>query len=236
MKLKALILLLLLTIGPASFAQMGKYRNDLAIGITAGARISTVSFKPHVEHDFLPGVEIGFSARYTCEKLFNMLCALQTELTYAQMGWKEPVYPDGYSYKRTISYIRLPIMANLAFGKEQKGFKGFLLVGPELGFAVGESSRLSGPYPTEGISMTTQTEQRELPLQSKFDYGITAGAGFEYSHPKVGHFTLDARYYFALSSVLGDSRKDTFQRSANQSISVKVTWFYDVIKTKNPQK
>ena len=231
-----IILILLVLSATATFAQMGKYRSDLAVGFVGGVRMNTISFKPHVEHTWHVGPEVGVSVRYTCEKLINMICALQTEVTFAQLGWKEPTYEDGYAYTRTMNYMRIPFLAHLGFGREEKGFKGFLLAGPELGFALGESSKLSGPNPTEGIAFTTETAQRTLPYDNSFDYGITAGGGLEYSHPKIGHFTLDARYYFALSSVFDDSKKGTFTRSANQSIVVKLTYFYDVIKTRNRAK
>ena len=55
------------------------------------------------------------------------------------------------------------------------------------------------------------------------------------SNHKVGHFQIEGRYYYGLSSIFDDSKADRFSRSANGAIIAKVTWLYDVIKTKNPK-
>ena len=72
-----------------------------------------------------------------------------------------------------------------------------------------------------------------LAIQRKFYYGITAGLGLEYSHPKVGHFLVEARYYYGLGDIYKNSKSDYFGRSNNSGIYVKLTYLWDVIKSKN---
>ena len=72
-----------------------------------------------------------------------------------------------------------------------------------------------------------------LGVEKKFEYGIVGGAGIEFSHPKIGHFALDGRYHFGLSDIFNNGKKDYFGRSANSSIVVKLTYLWDVKKTKD---
>jgi hypothetical protein len=70
-------------------------------------------------------------------------------------------------------------------------------------------------------------------VEKKFDYGIMAGAGIEYSHPKVGHFILEGRYYYGLGDIYGNSKSDYFGRSNFGQIVIKMTYLFDLIRTKN---
>lgn len=72
-----------------------------------------------------------------------------------------------------------------------------------------------------------------LAIDRKFDYGIAVGAGIEFSHPKVGHFMLEGRYYYGLGNIFNSTKRDYFGRSNNNSIMIKLTYLFDVIRTKN---
>ena len=47
---------------------------------------------------------------------------------------------------------------------------------------------------------------------------------------KAGHFLLEGRYYYGLSDIYKNSKKDTFSRSNNGTIIVKVTYLIDIKK------
>ena len=66
-----IIILSILTFSP-SFAQVGEYRNDFAIGGSAGYTMSNIAFVPTVPQGELGGLTFGFTARYTCEKYFSI--------------------------------------------------------------------------------------------------------------------------------------------------------------------
>ena len=70
------------------------------------------------------------------------------------------------------------------------------------------------------------------PLDHKIDYGITAGLGIELT-TGIGHFIVDARYYYGLSDLFGNAKKDPFSRSANGAIMAKVTYLINIPKSKN---
>ena len=72
-----------------------------------------------------------------------------------------------------------------------------------------------------------------MAVEHKFDYGIAVGAGMEYSIPRMGHFQLEGRYYYGLGNIYGDTKRDFFSRSNMNSIVVKLSWLFDITKTKD---
>ena len=70
-----------------------------------------------------------------------------------------------------------------------------------------------------------------MSVENNFDYGITAGLGIEYSHPKVGHFLLEGRYYYGLGNIYGDSKRDYFGRSNFGGIYIKLTYLFDIARS-----
>jgi hypothetical protein len=74
--------------------------------------------------------------------------------------------------------------------------------------------------------------QDTMAVENKFDYGITAGVGLEYSNPHIGHILLEGRYYYGLGDMYGNSKRDYFGRSNFSNIIIKVTYLFDIMKTK----
>ena len=74
-------------------------------------------------------------------------------------------------------------------------------------------------------------EQYGKDTENSFDYGICGGGGIDWS-TKVGHFVLEGRYYYGLGDIFKNTKKDYFGRSGNSSITVKLSYLFDIIKTK----
>ena len=229
-------------------AQVGDYRTDLAIGVNGGYVMSNVSFTPDVPQDLLGGMTGGLTIRYTCEKYFSSICAITAEVNYTQAGWKErildvndqPVYyvgddSDPLRYQRRITYVQVPLLARLGWGRERKGLQAFIQLGPQVGFYLDESTdtNVEPGRGTRNVRVSTVVAQETMPVENKLDYGIVGGAGIEFSHPKVGHFLLEGRYYFGLGNIYGNSKSDYFAKSNQSNIVVKLSYLFDVIKTKN---
>ena len=134
-----------------SFAQVGEYRTDFALGFNGGVAMSNVSFMPIVPQSMLNGPTFGLTARYTCEKYFKSICAVVAEVNYTQMGWKEdildmndqpvPLHTDEsqtLSYARKINYLQVPLLARLGWGRERNGFQFFIQLGPQVGFYLND--------------------------------------------------------------------------------------------------
>lgn len=218
-------------------AQLGEPRNNIAIGVTGGLAMNSIGFDPTIKQNQHMGPTVGFVARFTSEKLFKTYCALQLELNYSVLGWKENILdsnseplPD--TYKRNHHYIQLPMLARLGWGKETQGLMGYFLAGPQIGYCFKETTSQSDfTLNSAGVPdrPNDMYAQYSMPIEKKFDYGITAGLGMELS-TKAGHFLLEGRYYYGLSDIYGNSKKDTFARSNNGTITVKLTYLIDVHK------
>lgn len=214
-------------------AQVGEFRRDLAIGINGGYALNQVSFSPHVNQKMHGGMTIGITTRYTCEKYFSMICAIQGELNYAQLGWTEDITTSTDTYKRDVNYLQIPIMVNLGFGKEKGGVKGYIIAGPHIGFCIGDKEERGGEWSDYTLSLRNRTEQYDKEIEQKFDYGITLGLGMDVSTKSGHHFTLEGRYGLSLSNIFNSTKQDTFSRSANNVITVKVAYLFDILKTRN---
>lgn len=227
-------------------AQVGEYRNNLSVGVNGGYVLSNVGFTPTVSQGLHGGITGGFSARYVCEKYFSTICSVYGEVNYAQVGWKEkildindqhvinPITGLPEEYSRTANYIQIPLFAHLAWGKEHKGFQFFVQAGPQFGFLLGESTKMNFNFNERNMEqrMNKTCAQDTMAIEKSFDFGIAAGAGMECSIPKVGHFLLEGRYYFGLGNIYGDSKRDYFSKSNYGNIVIKLTYLFDIIKTK----
>ena len=243
---RILFFVVLLSCFTASKAQIGKHRNDLSVGVNGGFVMSRVNFMPAVTQSQYPGFTGGLSVKYVSEKYFNTICSIYGEINYSVIGWKEnirdvnrqPVINSVTSvaeeYQRNLGYIQVPIFAHLAWGREYKGAQFFLNLGPQFGFLISESTTTNFDFSqrntTDRVNQTAA--QDTLSVEHKFDYGIAAGLGVEYVVPKVGHFLLEGRYYYGLGNIFGDRKKDYFSRSNIGNIVIKLTYLFDITKTK----
>lgn len=247
-----LIIYIALLLCPLSAqAQIGEYRSDLSVGVNAGYVMSTVGFNPDIPQKQHGGLTGGLTVRYNSEKYFKSICALVGEVNIAQVGWKENILTDQdqpvmnsvtglpEEYKRTLTYVQVPLFARMGWGRERKGFQFFFQAGPQVGFFLGDKVKSNFNYDernqSDRIGAQKEAVQDSLPIQRKFDYGIAAGIGLEYSHPKLGHLLVEGRYYYGLGDIYNNSKRDYFGRSNIGSIVVKVSYLFDVFKTNNPK-
>lgn len=237
----AITALLLVGLSLPAAAQIGEPRNNLSVGFNGGVNLNSVSFTPTIKQNSLMGITGGLTARYISEKYFAMICGAQVELNFSQRGWDqlfEIVSTDanGYEvtskdptklYTRKMTYIDIPFLAHLAFGRE-RGLQFFIHAGPQIGFLISESETI------DGIDMNSLNDTQKaiygVKIQNKFDYGITGGGGIELRTKRAGSFILEGRYYFALSDFYSTTKKDYFARAAHGTISVKFTYLFDLKK------
>ena len=238
-------LFLTLIVGLPVHAQIGQYRSELALGGSAGLVMSQVGFMPEVPQLWHQGFTGGLTLRYTSEKYFSSICAIVAEVNYAEIGWREdiltptdkpvinPVTGTPETYERHQSYIQVPFFARLGWGRERKGFQFFFQAGPQVGFFLKEKTDMS--FDINGINLAQRTSkivaQDTKSVEHRIDYGISAGLGLEYSHPKAGHFMLEGRYYYGLGDIYANSKRDFFGRSNFANIVVKLTYLFDVHKS-----
>ncbi len=231
-------------------AQVGDYRNELAIGVNGGYMLSNVSFTPNVPQGMLGGMTGGLTVRYTCEKYFKSICAIVAEFNLAQTGWKEditdaknqPVYyvsdterTNPLQYERQMTYLQIPLMARMGWGRERKGFQAFFQIGPQIGCFISEKTKTNivKGQALQSARSSSVVAQDTMAVENKFDYGIVGGAGLEFSHRRLGHFIIEGRYYYGLGNIFGNTKSDYFGKSNFGQIVIKATWLFDIIRTKN---
>ena len=212
-------------------AQLGEERSNLAVGVNLGMNMTKVDFSPRIKQKSHNGMALGVTARYMCEKYFNMMCGIQAEINYTQRGWKEDI-DDGSdnTYSRTMNYIEVPLLAHLAFGKDalDKGTKFFINMGPQVAFFLNEKEKMSDNWDPSNRPNGVNQQYGKL-VENKFDYGLLGGLGVELS-TKAGHFLLEGRYYYGLADFWGSSKKDEFGRSGHSYLGVRLTYLFDITK------
>lgn len=236
------LLLLLLPLGVV--AQIGEHRNTLSVGVSGGYNLTTVRFTPKVVQSMKGGLTGGLAMRYTVEKYFSTIASIAAEVNYGQMGWKEDIRDlndqpvinaatgVAEQYERTINYIQVPIMAHLAWGRENRGVNFFVNAGPQFGVYLSESAKSNFDWDKRNMADRANSicAQDTMAVENKFDYGIAAGAGIEVAHPKVGRFLLEGRYYYGLGNIYGDSKRDYFGSSNFGTITIKLTYLFDITR------
>lgn len=214
-----------------AMAQLGEERHNLAVGVNLGMNMNKVEFSPQIKQNSHNGMSFGVTARYMCEKYFKMMCGIQAEINYSQRGWNEKI-EDGSdnTYKRTMNYLEIPLLAHLAFGKDalDKGMKFFVNMGPQISFFLNEKENMSDNWDTSSRPNGVIQQYGKL-VENKFDYGILGGVGLELS-TKAGHFILEGRYYYGLADFWKSTKKEDFERSGHSYMGVKLTYLFDVIK------
>lgn len=244
MRLSYQLLLLAVCFPLFAHAQIGEHRNTLSVGGNAGYNLTSIRFTPKVVQNLKGGASFGFTARYTVEKYFSTIASVQAEVNFSQLGWKEnildtqdqPVINTGTGkaekYERTINYIQIPFLAHLAWGREDKGVNFFVNAGPQFGAYINEHTKSNFDWNQRNMTdrANTVVAQDTMKVENKFDYGIAAGLGMELATKDLGRFTLEARYYYGLGNIYGDSKRDYFGSSNFGTIMIKLGWLWDVMK------
>ena len=222
-RLLTLALATLMCIGTS--AQVGSLRNMWSAGGSAGIGTSSVSFIPTIKQQLSLGPTAGIAVRHTSEKYFFLICATQLELNYARRGWTELIEDGtGNEYTRVADYIEIPFFAHLGFGREIRGFQGYLNAGPQISFLTSEREIYGGQQPWNISNRPNNvTEQYGKSIENKLDYGIAAGLGVE-MRTGLGAFGIEGRYYFGLGNIYGITKSDYFARCANSTISLRATY------------
>ena len=190
-----------------SFPLFSQYINS-EIGIEVGPSITKLDSKPYDKHYHL--VRIGYYIGLSYQYNFSKNISLRTGLAFEQKGFSSNnfrSFPDTngilinewYRIKETFSYMTLPVLFRYNFGKK----KYFINAGPYVGFL------LSHKYEREkGIKFPAQTEQGTNGF-NKIDFGISAGAGFNFPIRSNLKGSLEIRHNAGLYSVL-DSTKAAY--------------------------
>ena len=145
--------------------------------------------------------------------------SLQPEVLFHQKGYTS-TYEDSElsdSYKTTLNYLEVPVMARVNFGKF------YAAAGTYVGFGIGGKYAGSSSY----LGYTTQHEGKvkfgkepdnyagsDVYVKTP-DFGIQIGAGV-----KVSVFTIDLRYGLGLTDI--NEKRDLNTQTCNRSLQLTV--------------
>lgn len=221
---RILTLTVLAIISATAINAQRHYVPHVHVGVHAGAALSQQSFYPSVKESMLPGMLFGLSFRYAEERHVGLLAELNIE----QRGWKENFEEAPFNFQRRLTYIELPIMTHIFFGN--RTVKGFFNLGPEVGYMIGDKTTADFPYMelpnVSDFPGNRRYEQMQMEISSRFDYGITAGAGVEFIIRRRHSIILEGRYYYGLGNIFPSSKKDTFSASRGSSIQISLGYLF----------
>ncbi|MCP9611854.1 porin family protein [Coprobacter tertius] len=218
---KNLLACLLLVMGSVLSPLSAQYQKEISVGAKFGTNLSRATFRPSVKQNLLLGYMGGISFRYSEEKYFGFII----EANFSQQGWDENFEDPSLKYNRRMNYLEVPFMTHIFFGN--KVIRGFVNLGPQVGFLISDkkNTNLDLNNLPKLPSDSHPTEQLNMPIAKKFDYGICGGAGIEL-RAKKHSFMLEGRYCFGLGDFFNNRKKDYFATSSNQNITIALTYMF----------
>lgn len=228
-----LLLCLVLTVTGLSATAETHYKPRISVGARGGVSLSRITLSPAVRQGWLVGSAGSVTFRYTEEKLFGLIA----ELGWNQRGWSEN-FTDPNSneknplmYRRTLTYINLPVMTHIYFGTRRMKF--FFNAGPEISYMIasGISSNFDYRNPTSSPywpSRARQTDQLTMEISNRFDYGIAAGLGGEFYVNPRNSLSLEARFYYGLGNIFPAKVSDRFSASRCMSLEVSLGYWFRI--------
>lgn len=202
------------------------YSANICIGAKGGIDVSQVFFSPSVRQLWPVNPVLGVTFRYIEENHFGLI----GEVNYVRRGWKENFEDLPFQYTRNLDFIEIPVLAHIYFGRRARFFVN---AGPQLGFRIGESvSSNFDPYDTSSIpdfpNTNRRNDQMTEKVTQKFDYGVAAGLGAEFSINRKNIVSLEGRFYYGLGNIFPSKRQDTFRASNAMYISVTAGYWFRI--------
>lgn len=223
MRLLKVLLVAVASVVAFAAAAETHYKPHVFIGAKGGLSMAQMSFSPSTKQLWNMGSTGAVTFRYSEEKIFGLIA----ELGWVQRGWKENFELAPLSYRRTLTYINLPLLTHIYFGSRR--FKGFVNLGPQVSYMTGDKIDSDFDYEHPGtvkdFPRNRRYEQLAMEVKNKFDYGICAGVGIEFYVQPRHSLTLEGRFYYGLGNIFPAAKADVF--GASRPMSIEVTLGYN---------
>jgi outer membrane protein W len=168
---------------------------QISYGAKVGIIMSNLSNTPESWEDDT-SYKTGFTGGVFMNYAFNENFSLQPELLYTMKGVEGTLYEyeDLLSVDVTASfdYLEIPLLAVYAFPLES-GFRPRVYAGPSFAYNLSSELEISALIFSASADISSLTQVT--------DFGIVAGAGFDYPAGK-GMITFDARFQMGFTNVL----------------------------------
>lgn len=202
------------------------YVPHVHVGGHAGAVLSQLTFNPTVKETMHQGLTMGASFMWAEERHVG----LRAEVNLTQRGWTEDFEEmTQFNYSHTLTYVEMPMMTHIFFGGRH--VKCVFNLGPQLCYMIADNIKsnfdFSHPGSVEGFNTDNRTtEQMGMEIKNRFDYGICAGVGVEFTVARKHSFTLEGRYYYGLGNIFPASKKDYFSASRGNAIMATLSYAF----------
>jgi len=172
-----------------------------SIGIRGGTAIFTVKNYPFEQEGIKLNEEVFFGNynAVSFEIGLSEKFALQPEVNYIQKGGRlDSTKDDELEFKVEMNYLETPLLAKFRFGTS--ALKGYVIVGPSVGYAIGGQTQIETGDDENEIEIEEDiTFDDEYGIDgrkdNRFDFSAVAGGGVQY-RLGPGSIVLDARVHY----------------------------------------
>ncbi|PIF45802.1 outer membrane protein with beta-barrel domain [Chryseobacterium sp. 52] len=201
-----------------------KSTSPITFGVKAGLNASTLTksdgnygYDSDYNNDqkLKPGFNAGVFVNIPVAAKFSV----QPELLFSQLGSKTEEetkssnsYRSEYDYKKTLSYLTLPLMVQYNILPQL-----YVEAGPEFGFLLGGKDK--GDLTTIKTSGSTTTTEKTTfsnkinkDFYNKFNFGIGIGAGYYFTQ----NFGVTARFTAGITDIYKHNSGDAVRNNAFQ--------------------
>jgi hypothetical protein len=207
--MRKLLIFIFFALSCSLMAQPRLKKSEVYFGVNGGITGSMIGFTPTVDQSYLTGYNGGIVFRYIGDKYMG----LQAELNYSQRGWAE----KSGLFSKQLNYIELPFLTHMYLGNKSRVFFN---IGPKISYLLSEKNLISNLDATDD-------EAQHKPVQNTFDYGLCGGFGYLF-YIRKNVFQLDTRFYYSLSDIYSNAKRDYFAASKNLNVSANLGWLIQV--------
>lgn len=224
MRLRLIHIILSLLLTATLFAQPKLLKEEFYLGVQGGPTASMMFFNPVVGQKALDP-HLSWNAGLVFRYIGHRVCGLQAEVNYLNRGWKE----QHTSYERSMDYVQAALLSHIYFGKKARGY---LNLGPEIGYLIREQYKFSDPNddrPKWGFEdgKNSLVVHQYARTEKPFDWGLMAALGFYYRSKVAGSYQLEARFCYSLGNVFADSQMDYFANSNHMNLSINLAYMWE---------
>lgn len=214
------------------------FEQEVAVGVSGGVNMSQVRFL-HNNTSYTSmigdqslfnqrGMTAGVNALYIAQNHFGVF--LECNLT--QKGWCEQfrarngqterlvgadeVDFNGVDLDRELTYIDIPLLAHIYFGRKARAYVNF---GPQVSFLIKEKDEtVVSDLQKQTLTLRDPRVNPDIET-SKFDLSLCAAVGFDLHLEKV-HPMLEIRWNYGTHDLYECGKMELFQRASTQNLAL----------------
>ena len=223
------------------------FEQEVAVGVSGGVNMSQVRFL-HNNTSFTSmigdqslfnqrGMTAGVNALYIAQEHFGVV--LECNLT--KKGWceqfrarngqterlvgKDEVDFNGVDLQRNLTYIDIPLLAHIYFGRKARAYVDF---GPEFSILTKEEDKtVVTDLQRQTLTMADPRVNPDIET-SKYDLSLCAAVGFDLHLEKV-HPMLEIRWNYGTHDLYQVGKKELLQRASTQNLAVVLKFMVPVL-------